>query len=140
MPTSKKIAYGHEFKQHRDISVTLNPDNLLMAHMYGRWCYEVASLTFIERGIANTFFSEPPRATYDEALVELQKAESFKESLGGWKSNKLWIGKTLIALSKQYDAIKVIDEALQLPLVTEEDKMVQIELEALGKKYCKYRK
>lgn len=105
--------------------------------MYGRWCYEVASLSFIERKLASALFSEPPKATYEEALESLEKADSLRHE---WKTNHLWLGKTFIALKKYADAIKWIDLGLTMPIQTEEDAVTEIELKSLEKSYAKYRK
>ena len=44
--TKERIKFGHEFKEHRDIAVKIDSNDRLMHHMYGRWCYEVASLRY----------------------------------------------------------------------------------------------
>lgn len=135
--TKERIKFGHEFKEHRDIAVAIDSTDKLLHHMFGRWCYEVASLSFIERKLASALFSEPPKATYEEALESLEKADSLKHE---WKTNHLWLGKTFIALKRYADAIKWIDLGLTMPVQTEEDAVTEIELKSLEKSYSKYRK
>jgi len=135
--TKERIQFGHEFKKHSDIAVAIEPNDMLMHHMYGRWCYEVAGLTWVEKKIAATFFGTPPESTYAEAMEALMKADQLNHK---WKSNQLWVAKVLIAEKKYPDAMKWIDEAVQLESVTEEDHVTHEELLELQKKYSKYRK
>ena len=134
--TKERIQYGHEFKKHSDIAVAIAPNDMLMHHMYGRWCYEVAGLTWMEKKLAATFFGAPPESSYEEAMAALMKADQLKHQ---WISNQLWISKVLIAQKKYSEAIKWIDEGLQLPVVSEEDAVCHEELLDLQKKYSKYR-
>jgi len=134
--TKERIKFGHEFKEHRDIAVGIDPNDELMHHMYGRWCYEVASLSFFERKIAESFFASPPTSTYEEALDSLQKAHDLKQD---WKTNHLWLAKAYIALKKYSEAIKWIDSGIAFPIKSEDDAVSQIELKGLEKSYTKYR-
>jgi len=154
--TKERIQYGHEFKKHSDIAVDIEPNDMLMHHMYGRfasnishksiqiknflmigrWCYEVAGLTWVEKKIAATFFDAPPESTYDDALEALMKADKLKHN---YKSNQLWIAKVLIAQKKYKEAMVWIDEAIKLETVSEDDCVCQLELQELQKKYSKYR-
>ena len=135
--TKERTKFGHEFKEHRDIAVKIDSNDRLLHHMYGRWCFEVASLSYIERKIAQAFFASPPEATYEEALESLQKADSLKPI---WKSNHYWLAKANISLKNYSEAIKWVDSGLALPIQTEEDAVTQNELKDLEKSYAKYRK
>ncbi|OTF77075.1 regulator of microtubule dynamics protein 2-like protein, partial [Euroglyphus maynei] len=134
--TKERIQMGHEFKEHRDIAISIDNNDHLMHHMYGRWCMEVANLSFMERQIAKAFFGTPPESSFDEAFESLKMADKLKSE---WKMNHLWIAKVLIALKKYSDAIQWIDSGLELSNVTEEDGVAQLELETLVKSYGKYR-
>jgi hypothetical protein len=37
-------------------------------HLLGRWCYAVASVSWMERKLASAIFATPPESSYDEAL------------------------------------------------------------------------
>ena len=86
----EKLQLGHEFKKHSDIAIEIQPNNELLHHMYGRWCFEVAGLTWMEKKIAATFFGTPPESTYSEALSSLTRAYELKPD---WKENLLWLAK-----------------------------------------------
>ena len=44
-------------------------------HLLGRFCYEVAELSWWERKMASTLFADPPNATMDEAKEHFMAAE-----------------------------------------------------------------
>uniref|UniRef100_A0A914P9M5 Uncharacterized protein n=1 Tax=Panagrolaimus davidi TaxID=227884 RepID=A0A914P9M5_9BILA len=69
--------------------------------MRGRFRFEVASLSMIERGVASVLFGTPPTATYQEALEDLLKAE---EMDSGAIDNMLYLGKTYKALGNDKEA------------------------------------
>lgn len=94
--TKERIQYGHEFKTHCDIATQKCPEDHLLFHMYGRWCYEVASLNWAERKIAAAFFASPPESTYQDAREALERAHK----LSKWKANHLWLAKVAIAEKK----------------------------------------
>lgn len=134
--TKERIQFGHEFKEHRDIAVEIDDNDKLMHHMYGRWCFEVASLSYLERKIAETFFGTPPKASFEEALQSLLKADSLHHE---WKTNHLWVAKVYIALRKYAEAIEWIDSGLSIKVETEDDGLSELELKELEKSYAKYR-
>lgn len=136
MSTKEKIAYGHEFKEHRDIAVAINPDDRLMHHMYGRWCLEVASLSWLERKVASTLFGDPPVASYDDALKAFKTADSLKHD---WKANHCFIAKTYVSMKKYRDAIKWVDSGLALPNDSEEEAVLENDLKDMRKSYASYR-
>ena len=94
--TRERIKYGKEFKDHADISLKLNPNDQLMQSLYGMWCYSVASLSWIERKVAQAVYGQIPEATYDMALIAFKKVHELDPNS---KENHLWIAKTLIAKS-----------------------------------------
>ena len=92
----EKLQLAHEFKKHSDIAIEIQPDNELLHHMYGRWCFEVAGLSWMEKKIAATFFGTPPESSYNEALSSLTRAYELKPN---WKENLLWMAKVNIKFS-----------------------------------------
>jgi hypothetical protein len=132
--TKERIQFGHEFKKHADVAREVDPNDRLLHHMYGRWCYEVAGLSWMERTIAATFFDAPPESSYKEALSALLKADELRHD---WIGNQLWISKTLIADKRVDEAKKWMAGALELTPVTEEDNLSRRELVALHHKHSK---
>uniref|UniRef100_A0A914PSY9 Uncharacterized protein n=1 Tax=Panagrolaimus davidi TaxID=227884 RepID=A0A914PSY9_9BILA len=97
----ERIKYGHEFKKYVDEAIQQLPEDFALYHMRGRFRFEVASLSMIERGVASVLFGSPPTATYQEALEDLLKAE---EMDSGAIDNMLYLGKTYKALGNDKEA------------------------------------
>uniref|UniRef100_A0A914YEN7 Uncharacterized protein n=1 Tax=Panagrolaimus superbus TaxID=310955 RepID=A0A914YEN7_9BILA len=97
----ERLKHRHEFKKYIDEAIEHLPEDFAFFHLRGRFRYEVASLSFIERGVASVFFATPPSATYQEALDDLLKAE---EMDSGAIDNMLYLGKTYKALGNDAEA------------------------------------
>lgn len=129
----EKIKYGHEFKEHADIALKLNPNDCMLHLMYGRWAFEVASLSWAERKIAQTIYANLPKADLDTALNAFKKADQLKPK---WKENHLWMAKTLMAKKHNSEAKKWIEIGLSLPNGSVADEIAHNELITLKSK-CK---
>ncbi|XP_037040821.1 regulator of microtubule dynamics protein 1-like [Bradysia coprophila] len=134
--TKERIEKGKDVKKHLELAIGLQPDEAYLYHVYGRWCFEVAKLSWVERNIAKLVFGTPPEATNDDALRNFKKGEELKEN---WKINYFYIAKTLIELKKYKEAVEYLDKAMKLPNEVDEDYIVSDELVELEKKYAKYR-
>ncbi|XP_023210328.1 regulator of microtubule dynamics protein 2-like isoform X1 [Centruroides sculpturatus] len=132
----EKIQNGYTFKKHVDEALRLKPLDPTLHHMLGRWCYEVAMLTWIERKIASTLFSTPPEATLSEARQHLINADNIKSD---WKENILFIAKCYIGEGDYASALDWIERAMKLPCLSEDDEIAQTELETLWNTYQSYR-
>ncbi|KAJ8976753.1 hypothetical protein NQ317_019416 [Molorchus minor] len=108
----EKISDGHLFKQHVDEAIALNPTDPTLHHMLGRFKYEIAGLKWYERKVAAALFSEPPNATYPDALLHFLEAEKLANF--EWKENKLMIAKCKIAESEYQEAGRVVGKSKSL--------------------------
>lgn len=51
LPTKAKIESGHKFRKHVDRALELSPNDPALYHLLGRFKFEVASLTWIEKKV-----------------------------------------------------------------------------------------
>jgi len=137
LSVKEKIADGFTFKQHLDKALELSPRDPTIHHLLGRFCYEVAALSWFERKVAATLFSSPPSATNADAIAHFEQAEQHYP--GQWKENKLYLAKSYIAEGEYAKAVKWLDEATQLPSTSLADEESQKEIEELLYKYSGYR-
>jgi len=72
--SKEKIANSFKIKEHALKSLDLKPNDPTTLHLLGRWCFSVASISFIERGVASALFGTPPQSSYQEALEYFLKA------------------------------------------------------------------
>lgn len=86
--------------------------------------------------VATTFFSEPPNASYEEAIESFEQAEEF--AIEPNLENRLFLSKSYIAISKYEKAIYWLNEICEQQVVTKKDQNVQSEANELLQKYSSY--
>lgn len=62
-----------------------------------------------ERKVAATFFADPPKGTFEEALEHLYNAERLAKK--DWKENKLLIAKCQVAMGKFKEGVDSLVKA-----------------------------
>lgn len=127
----QKIDDGRRFKIHIDRALELKPEDAVLHHLCGRWCFGVASLSWLERKLAATLFSKPPESTYQDALEHFLEADRLKPL---WLENILYIIK-IYAASLQIDKVKRwIKKADQVEAVSADDHISKKEIDSIRSK------
>ncbi|RWS20663.1 regulator of microtubule dynamics protein 2-like protein [Leptotrombidium deliense] len=132
----ERIERGQLVKTHLEEAIKLKPNDPKLYYTYGRWCMEVAKISWVERKLAATMFGKVPEATYEDALKQFKEADKVKPR---WKANLFFMGKSYEALSNYKEAIKCFDTVAQLPSQDTEDQNVEKDLPAMRDKYASYR-
>lgn len=109
LPTKERILDGYTFKKHCDIAIELSPKDPLLHHMLGRFAFEIAKLSWLEKTVAQTLFAEVPSMTIEDALNHFMEAEKLSEK--DWKENKLFIAKCSLAVGETENAIEWLNKA-----------------------------
>ncbi|CAC5393726.1 RMDN3 [Mytilus coruscus] len=131
--TQNKIKNGYVFKEHIEKAIELNRTDPSNHHLLGRWCYGVYMLSWLERKAAATLFATPPTSTAEDALTHFLEADRLNP--GVWKENLLYIGKCYIELRKYSEAVEWLEKASLLPVVSQDDKTAESEIESLLARY-----
>ena len=79
------------WQEHIDRAIELRPEEPILHYLNGRWCFEVAGLSWLEKKAAAALFATPPEATYEQALGYFMKCEELNP--GTWKANMLMVAK-----------------------------------------------
>ncbi|XP_015586763.1 regulator of microtubule dynamics protein 1 [Cephus cinctus] len=137
LPVKQKIANGHRFKEYVTKALELSPEDPVLYYLLGRFKYEVSALSWVERKIAATLFSDPPSATYEDALSDFEQSEKLGTEPN--MDNRLFLAKTYIKLNRYQDAFPWLTKVLELPATDEEDRRKQDEADLLMTQYSKYR-
>lgn len=132
LSTKEKIENGSLFKHHVDIAMKLQPNDPTLHHMLGRFCMEIASLSWIERRLASTLFAEVPEASLEDTLRHLLKAYELKKD---WKENLLYLATCSIQLKDYKRASEWISQALDLPILGEDDQIAHQQILLLKSKH-----
>ncbi|KAK9506181.1 hypothetical protein O3M35_008162 [Rhynocoris fuscipes] len=129
--TKDKLKDGIEFRIHVEEALKFKPDDPTLHHLLGRFKYEVASLTWVERKVASTLFGEVPYSTFPEAAESLAKADELSET--PWKENRLLLAKAYLKMQDYTEFVKWLELADQVEIVSREDKQADAEIKALQK-------
>uniref|UniRef100_A0A224XIM9 Regulator of microtubule dynamics protein 1 n=1 Tax=Panstrongylus lignarius TaxID=156445 RepID=A0A224XIM9_9HEMI len=129
--TKDKLKDGVEFRKHVEEALKLKPDDPTLHHLLGRFKYEVASLTWVERKVAGTLFGEVPYSTYPEAAESLCKADEL--STTPWKENRLLLAKAYLKMQDYPAFMKWLELADKVEVLSREDREAETEIKALQK-------
>ena len=69
------IKNSYKVKKYAIRSIELEPDFDLPYHMMGRWHYELADLSNLEKKLASLVYGELPKGSYNEAVTFFQNAK-----------------------------------------------------------------
>ena len=129
--TKQKILNSYEVKEYGLKAIKLDPTYDGTYHLMGRWHYNVAELTWYERGIASLVYATPPQGSYDEAITYFKKAmEANPKDIRHY----LWLGKSYYAKSRYQDAKVILKEAMTLEMKNDSDKLLMKQVKELNTK------
>ncbi len=128
--TKQKILNSYEVEKFCLKAIELDPNYDGSYHVMGRWHYNVADLSWIERNIASLVYAAPPEGTFEEA------AEYFKSAISA-KSDEirhyLWLGKSYYAIGNYDEAKNILMKATQLEKKNDSDKILMNQVQELLK-------
>ena len=117
--------FWHYLRREKAFSSRAN----LIQHLLGRFCYEVAELSWWERRMAGALFAEPPTATMEEARDHFLAAERIKPE--GWKENRQFVAKAMIKLGQMEEAEEWLRRAREMPVRNPDDQQAHDEVEVI---------
>ncbi|XP_068689666.1 regulator of microtubule dynamics protein 1-like [Montipora foliosa] len=119
-PLLNQITLGAKYKDHIETAIELDNNDPSLYHLLGRWCFEIAMLSWWKRRAAATLVAEPPTSSLEEALRNFLKAEEIKPDF--WLANLYWIGKCYYEKGDYQKAAEYLRKALSLPVSSEDDR------------------
>ncbi|CAD5234800.1 unnamed protein product [Bursaphelenchus xylophilus] len=131
----EKIQMGNQFKEYLDKGLEIVPDDYILAHLYGRLCFSIANLSWVEKNLAAVLYGNPPEGTMQDALEKFKKVEEVKPN--EWIENLLYLAKTQLALGKKEDMIKTLKTADSLEPINLLEENAKKEVKQLLKKHSK---
>lgn len=114
-------------------AIELNPEEPTLMYMLGKWCYQVADLTWYQRKIASVIFGEPPSSSFEEALKYFETAEEIDPNF--YSQNLLMLGKTYLKLNQKVQALKYLKMTVEYPAKNEDDRDAKQEAQKLLKNF-----
>ncbi|KAL3985627.1 hypothetical protein ACH3XW_39390 [Acanthocheilonema viteae] len=130
--TKEKIEQGKIFKSHLDRAIEMQPTEYSLLHSRGRFSYEVANLSWIERRLCSALFSEVPNNTVDQALSDFLEAEKYAPFV--WPENLLYIARCYAVLKNKELAKKYLEKVEIIEQLDEAEAEALIEVKAVVSK------
>ncbi len=129
--TKQKIINSYDVEEYGLKAIELDPTYDGSLHLLGRWHYELADLSWIERTVAKIVYETPPKASFEESVKFYQKAIEAKDDE---VRHYLWIGKAFIKLKEKEEAKKYLQTATEMTPLDDADRLMQKEAVELLKK------
>jgi len=108
--TPVRIKNGHLVKAHTLKALEITPDDPDLLHMMGRFFFEVAGISWIQRKGAAAVFGALPEGTYQQALEYFQRAHQYKRA--AWVLNDYWRAAALVKLGKKREAKEILSSVV----------------------------
>ncbi|KAM4521902.1 regulator of microtubule dynamics protein 3 isoform 1-T1 [Odontesthes bonariensis] len=108
-----KLKSTHILKEHLDRAFVFRDDDPMCFYLLGRWCYEVATLDWLEKKAAAALYQSSPTSTLHDALKNFLKAEEL--SPGFSRTGRLYIAKCHKELGNISEASNWTNLALKMP-------------------------
>ncbi len=129
--TKQKIINSYDVEEYGLKAIELDPTYDGSLHLLGRWHYELADLSWIERTVAKIVYETPPKASFEESVEFYKKAI---EAKADEVRHYLWIGKAFIKLKNTAEAKKYLQAATEMTPLDDADRLMQKEAAELLKK------
>lgn len=113
-----KLVFGRLFKKHLLIAHSLKEDDSTLNHLIGRFYFEILSLSWIQRKIANTFAGGTEEVNYPNALRYFERAHELKPD---WKENILFITRCHLALKNLEQAALFCEKGIAVISISEDE-------------------
>ncbi|VDK57971.1 unnamed protein product [Anisakis simplex] len=104
MGPKERAEQGHIFKEYLDKAIKINPNEFTLLHLRGRFTFEVATLSWIEKKVCNALFTTLPDASIDMALQDFIEAEH--NVTFAWAENLLYLARCY-AMKKDKDNAQI---------------------------------
>ncbi|XP_062559191.1 regulator of microtubule dynamics protein 1-like [Armigeres subalbatus] len=129
---TERIKQLENVKKHFTLAKDCNPTDPGIWHMLGQFNFKLSEVNWVTRKLINSVASNPPTASYEEALECFEKAEGLKA--GFYSQNQLYLGKTYLALKQKDKAREWFQKASEVEVHSEDDRVCREEAsEALKK-------
>lgn len=128
--TVERVRAAPKVKEHMLRSTELNPNDPLVYHMLGYWCYNMTKLTWLQRNIAKVFLCSPPESSYQEAYDYFMKVEELQPR--HYAENIYMLGKCCYEMGMYYRARYYLLLASNLPVLNETNKKQAEEAKAIA--------
>lgn len=130
--TKEKLKRANEIKRELDTALRLNPNDETALSMLGSYYREAAQIGWFKRMVAHTFIAEVPKGNYELAEKAFRKAIALDPEI---IRNYHELALICIENHNKEEAVRLMNIALDKPVLIESDKKRIEEMRSLLKKY-----
>ena len=129
--TKQKILNSYDMKKYCLKAIEIDPNYDGSLHVMGRWHYNIADLSWVERSIASLVYATPPVGSFEEAIDYFKRAKKANpEDIRHY----LWLGKSFYAIADYTSAKDALELGLKLKINSESDQLLQNQIKDLLEK------
>jgi len=120
----EKVAASRDVKKYAELAIKFNPNYGQAYHVLGKWNYEVANLSFLEKNAAKALFGGLPDGSMDQAIANYEKCRKLDP---GFILNYYELARAYNKNDQQTLAMDVLRKAVALRPVTQDDPGIKAE-------------
>ncbi|HEU4555020.1 MAG TPA: hypothetical protein VFS25_19370 [Chitinophaga sp.] len=120
----EKVAASRDVKKYAELAIKFNPNFGQAYHVLGKWNYEVANLSFLERNAAKALFGGLPDGSMEQAIANYEKCRKLAP---GFILNYYELARAYNKTDQQTLAMDVLRKAITLRPVTQDDPGIKAE-------------
>ena len=120
--TKQKILNSYDVQKYCLKAIEIDPYYDGSLHVMGRWHYNVADLSWLERTIASAVYATPPKGSFNEAI------DYFKRAIDANPidiRHYLWLGKSYYSIGEKNKARDILTKSMSLSVSSESDKILK---------------
>jgi len=110
----EQVRLSWQIREHALRAIELDPTSDIAYHVMARWHAEIASIGGLKRTMANLFFGDLPKASFEESIVYYQKAIALHDQV----HHRLELAKVYLRM----DEIDTAQQKLEYVLTMESEK------------------
>ncbi|XP_022707429.1 regulator of microtubule dynamics protein 1-like isoform X2 [Varroa jacobsoni] len=143
----EQIEEAFLIRDHLQKAIEYNPDDGYAHYILGKWCYQVASVSWYKKKAAAALFASPPESTYEIALEHFKDAErltlAFCAVFSGYGTSVkadifstcfLMAAQCLVQMGKNKEASDYLRKCVQMENRDDESKKNAEEARRIAKK------
>lgn len=123
-PTKQKIANSFIIRDAFKLALEADPTDPSVFHCLGKWCFNVANISRVERMAASVIFTRPPEATFEEAEANFLKAAELNPA---FLDNAYALGDLYTEMKRKADARTWYAKCTALPATTNRQRRLQLD-------------
>ncbi|OQR69308.1 regulator of microtubule dynamics protein 1-like [Tropilaelaps mercedesae] len=128
----EQIEEAFLIREHLEHAIENNPTDGYAHYVLGKWCYQVASVSWYQKKIAATLFASPPESSYEIALGHFKEAEKLKPDI--FSTCHLMAAQCLLNIGEKNEAAEYLRKCIAQEDRDAESKKTAAEAVRIAKK------